>query len=77
VLDCYVKGNQIIVTNPSPYAYDYLSVSGLIQVVVGITNPSTPVLWTLKSYEYYFNAANYGLQIWSNVTYTPAVKTGA
>ena len=63
ILDCYVKGGMIIVTNP---AYDDvlpLSVSGLIQVVLGITNPSVPVVWTLISYEYYFSPTNYGQQI--------------
>ena len=54
---------MIIVTNP---AYDDvlpLSVSGLIQVVVGITNPSVPVIWKIISYEYYFGPTNYGQQI--------------
>lgn len=74
ILDCEVKGSQILVTNPS--YINTLSVSGLIQVVVGIRNPSVAVTWTLKTYEYWFNAANYGQQIETTVVYTPNVEAG-
>lgn len=64
-----------MVTNPS-YTRT-LSVSGLIQVVVGVVNPTTPVTWTIKSFEYWFSSSNYGQQIESTVVYTPNVETGA
>ena len=76
VLDCYIKSNQVIVRN-----MDYsrvISVSGEIQVIVGITNPSSAstITWTIKSYEYYIDASNYGQQIESTSTYTLYRPTG-
>jgi hypothetical protein len=75
ILDCEIKSSQIIITNPSYTST--LSVSGLIQVIVGIVNPTVPVTWTIKSYEYWFSASNYGQQLETTVLYTPNVEAGA
>lgn len=72
--DCEVSGGEIIVTNQ--YYSRTFSSSGFIQVIVGITNPSTVVTWTVKSYEYYIDGTNYGLQLEATTTYTPTVATG-
>lgn len=74
IMDCEVSSNRVLVTNPSYTRV--LSVSGLIQVVVGIVNPTTMVTWTIKTYEYWFDASNYGQQIQSTTTYTPNVQAG-
>ena len=47
-----------------------------MQVVVGITNPNLVITWTLKSYEYYIDATNYGLQLQKTVVYQPTDDTG-
>lgn len=68
-LDCQIVSSQLIITNPS--FTNTLSVSGLIQVVVGIINPNTPITWNIYSYEYYYSATNYGQQGFGTTTYTP------
>lgn len=73
-IECTVTGNQIVLTNPS--FTTTLSESGPIQVVVGITNPSAPVTWTIKGYEFWLPNGAYGLQIMNTVVYTPNVETG-
>lgn len=73
--DCVVSAGSITVTNPS-YTKT-LSVSGLLQVIVGVLNPSTPVTFTLKSYEYYISSTNFGEQILTTTIYqtNPMVGT--
>ena len=72
--DCEVSSNQITIKNE--YYSRTFSNSGYIQVIVGITNPSTTVTWTIRSYEFYVDASNYGLQIETTATYTPTTPTG-
>jgi hypothetical protein len=49
------------------------SATGLIQVVVGVTNQAVtaPIKFTLKMYKWYNSPTNYGLLILKDVTYTP------
>lgn len=73
--DCAISAGSITVTNPS--LTRTLSVSGLLQVIVGVLNPSTPVTFTLKSYEYYISSTNFGEQILTTTIYqtNPMVGT--
>lgn len=48
ILDCKINSGLIYITNPSYTST--LSVSGLIQVIVGIVNPSTAFNWYITSY---------------------------
>ena len=55
-----------------------ISVGGLLQVIVGITNPPAvaTITWTLVSYEYYNSASNYGQQIQSTSAYAVYQSAG-
>lgn len=72
--DCMLSGSTIIIMNT--YDYVYFNRTGLIQVVVGIVNPNTPVDFTVNGYEYYFNSNNYGLSMTGVGRYNPMVLPG-
>lgn len=50
--------------------------SGLLQVIVGLTNPSAPITFTVIGYEYYITSTNYGSIFVGTGTYTPTVLSG-
>ena len=72
--DCLISSNQITITNT--YHTRTFSNSGFVQVIIGITNPSIAITWTIKSFEFFIDSTNYGLQFEKTVVYTPTTATG-
>jgi hypothetical protein len=50
---------------------------GLIQIVVGIVNPTTPILFTLKGYEYYVSSTNYAFSFMGQASFQPMTISGS
>lgn len=51
--------------------------TGLLHVIVGIINPSSPVHFTVKGYEYWLSSSNYGINFKGNTSYGPEQATGS
>lgn len=71
---CQILSNTITIQNR--YITTSFTTTGLVQVIVGITNPSTPITFTVTGYEYYLSATNYGSIFSGTGTYTPTVLSG-
>jgi len=74
--DCFIDStNKIIIRNL--YIYKTYNSAGLIQLIVGITNPATPVVFTLTGYEYQIQSAtNFAVSFTGTATYRPQVLSG-
>jgi hypothetical protein len=73
-LYCQIFGGILSIQNR--YFGTAFTTTGLIQVIIGITNPATPITFTITGYEYYISSTNYGISLTGSGTYTPVVYTG-
>ena len=74
--DCFVDStNKIIIRNL--YIYNTYNSPGFIQLIVGITNPTTSVVFTVTGYEYQIQSlTNFAVSFIGTAKYSPQVISG-